>query len=53
MILGDTESVIETQIEAYGMITKGIPADGSITFLCISEKPTIDLDIALTILGGA
>ena len=53
VILGDTESVINSQLKAYGMITKGILADGSITFLCISKKPTIDLDIALTILGGA
>ena len=52
VILG-TGSVREEQKEAYSLISEGTPNDGSITFICDEEKPSISIDLALTIFGGA
>lgn len=50
LIVSDDIETGLAQEEAYGMITRGISNDGTITFMCYSSKPEITLTIQIEVI---
>ena len=51
VLSGSVEDQLE-QINQFGLISTGTVGDGTLTFICLEEKPTIDLTVKMLIMGG-
>ena len=51
LLSGTVENQIE-QINQFGLISRGTVDNGVLTFICLEEKPSIDLNVQLLIMGG-
>ena len=50
-VLSDTQSLAQSQQEAWNMLSRIKAAAGSITATCYEEKPEVDLTVRLEVLG--
>lgn len=52
VILSDDSTVAKTQLDNWAYISKMVASNGSIASTCFDSKPSVDLNISLTVIRG-